>query len=142
MPALLGKALPDLEGFGIEPAPGDLEGKRVLVCFWDYESRPSRMAVEKLGKQADTLSKQGLVIVCIHAGDADAESARKWARGKQIALPLGAATGDLEKVKWDWGIRALPWLVLADEGGIVRAEGLRLENLDGILAGLEPGEER
>jgi RNA polymerase sigma-70 factor (ECF subfamily) len=137
-----GRALPELEGFRIDPAPGDLDGKRVLVCFWDYESRPSRMTVERLAKQADTLSKQGLVIVCIHTGDAAASSVNKWFQDRQITLPLGTVAGDFGTVRFDWGILTLPWLVLADEGGVVRAEGFRIEDLGEILAQLGPAEER
>ncbi len=129
---LLGKPAPPLGALGVAGADAPA-GNRVLVCFWDYGSRPSRAMVEALGGRAKALSDKGLVVVCVHAGG-DADAARTWFDALKLGLPFGAATGDLSEVKRAWGISALPWLVLVGADGKVEAEGFSLDDLDGLLA--------
>ena len=41
-----------------------------------------------------------------------------------------------EKVRFEWCVKSLPWLVLADKEGIVGAEGFGIEELDEKIGGL------
>ena len=38
--------------------------------------------------------------------------------------------GDVEKIRFAWGVRSLPWLVLTDRNHIVIAEDFPLTELD------------
>ena len=49
-----------------------------------------------------------------------------WASGK----PLIPAKSVVEKTRFDWGVRSLPWLILTDKENIVRAEGFSINELD------------
>jgi hypothetical protein len=40
---------------------------------------------------------------------------------------------DLEKTKFAWGVKGLPWLILTDEKHVVLSEGLTLAQLDEAL---------
>jgi len=41
---------------------------------------------------------------------------------------------DEEKTKFNWGLKAQPWLILTDRAHIVRAEGFALEELSQKLS--------
>jgi len=41
--------------------------------------------------------------------------------------------GDAEEVRFNWGVKSLPWLILTDAEHIIRAEGFALNELDGRL---------
>jgi hypothetical protein len=43
---------------------------------------------------------------------------------------VGAITADIEKTRFTWGVRSLPWLILTDSKHIIRAEGFNLSELD------------
>jgi hypothetical protein len=37
---------------------------------------------------------------------------------------------DEEKTRFEWGVKALPWLILTDRKHIIRAEGFMLSELE------------
>jgi hypothetical protein len=39
-------------------------------------------------------------------------------------------TGYIEKIRFAWGVKSLPWLILTDRQHVVRAEGFGLAGLD------------
>lgn len=39
------------------------------------------------------------------------------------------ARGDDKKLRLDWGIKSLPWLILTDQHHIIRTEGVSLTEL-------------
>jgi len=41
-PPRAGKVLPDFDGIALDLAPEQIRDQRVLVCFFDWEQRPSR----------------------------------------------------------------------------------------------------
>lgn len=41
--------------------------------------------------------------------------------------------GDKEKLKFNWGVKSLPWLILTDNERIVQAEAFALGELDGRI---------
>ncbi len=56
---------------------------------------------------------------------------------------LDMAQGDGEKIRFAWGVKSLPWLILTDSQHVVSAEGFGLNELDGkikeIIAEEQPG---
>ena len=118
--SLLDKPLPALQPMGIER---QTQGRRVLVCFLDLSTSPSRIAAKHIAKQAADLRKNGVIVVGVQALPINNKvlELMKW----QIdnAFPVAELRGDAELTCFQWGVRELPWLVLTDRAGIVHAEG-------------------
>ena len=47
----------------------------------------------------------------------------EWIEKNNVPFPVGIVQGDVEKSKFAWGIRSLPWLILTNPQHIVLAEG-------------------
>ena len=131
--SLAGKPLPELEELGIKLSPADIEGKRILVCFWDMEQRPSRRFISQLTKQAEQIKDKGVVVVAIQASKIDQDELSQWKNKHNIPFQIGMIKGDAEKARFAWGIRSLPWLILTDRKHIVCAEGFSLGELENKL---------
>ena len=141
--SLVGKPLGNLQDFRIVPPPEDAAGKRILVCFWDYQQRPSRHCISALAGKARELQAAGAVLVSVQAGEADEKTVQDWLKDSGLvaawgagSLPAGAVPGDEKaraKTLRGWGVQGLPWLILTDRKHIVRAEGFRVAELDDKL---------
>jgi len=132
-PSLLGKALGDLSRLAEDFDTQAAAGKRVLVCFFDVNQRSSRHAVSSLGKRAAMLDGRGVAVVVVDLSGDPPETAEKWAAQAQIAFPVGAAGESSAKVREEWAVGGLPWIVLTDSEHVVRAEGLSLTGLEATL---------
>jgi len=53
-----------------------------------------------------------------------------------IPFPAGIIQDDGEKIRFKWGVKSLPWLILTDRTHVVCAEGISLEELDEKLGQL------
>jgi hypothetical protein len=133
--SLLGKPLPDMKGL-IDLPLEQTQDKSVLLCFFDMEQRPSRHCIANLVKQVDTLGEKGVVVAAIQAASVDEEAWKTWAAQYHSRLPLGQIKEDMEKVRSNWGVQSLPWLILTDARHNVRAEGFALAEIDGMIAGM------
>jgi protocatechuate 3,4-dioxygenase beta subunit len=135
-PSLVGKSLPELRDFGIESLL-DTNGKIVLVCFFDYEQRPSRNCILQLSKRVQELVAKDLIIVTIQASKIDKATLNEWIKEQSFSFPVGMIEGDSEKVSFAWGVKSLPWLILTDKKQAVRAEGFSITELDRKIGELE-----
>ena len=122
-PSLVGKALPELKDLGIELSPADLEDKVLLVCFWDMQQRPSRHCITELVKQAEQLKEKAVIVIAIQAANVDENALNEWVKKYNIPFPVGTVKGDVEKTRFAWGVRSLPWLILTDRKHVITAEG-------------------
>ena len=129
-PFLTGKPLPDLSGIKIDFTPVQANGTMVLVCFWDIEQRPSRYCIMQLAKQAEQLKQKGVTVVAIQASKIDESKLNEWVKKYNIPFPVGTIQGDVEKTKFAWGVKSLPWLILTDKQHAVQAEGFSINELD------------
>jgi beta-lactamase regulating signal transducer with metallopeptidase domain/peroxiredoxin len=129
------------EGIDIEFGTEQAKGKELLVCFWDMNQRPSRHLVTELAKRADKMQAKDIMALAVQTAEVKAEELKAWAQKYQIPFPCGVIKKDVDKVLYRWGARALPWLVLMDEKGAVRAEGFTLEHLDAVLEGKVSGQQ-
>lgn len=129
-PSLVGKPLPDLEPLVVDLAPGDIEGKKLLVCFWDMQQRPSRHCLMQLIKQAETLKSKGVVVVAVQVSMVEQKDLDEWVKKYNVPFSIGMVRGDAEKTIFAWGVRSLPWLILTDREHIVEANGFSLAELD------------
>lgn len=127
---LKGNVLPEFDDIEIDFAPENNKGKMLLVCFWDVSQRPSRHLVADLTKRAKHLDDKGMTTVCIQASPVDRDFLSSWITQHKIPFPIGMIKGDMPKVRSDWGVESLPWLILADPDNIVRAKGFDVSELD------------
>jgi len=134
VPSLAGQPLPGFGGLGIKLPAEQLEGKRVLVCFFDWEQRPSRNCILQLARQAPSLQEKGLAVVAVHVSKENAAGLQKWAADSKIPFPVGAIQGDREEISLTWSIKSLPWLILTDASHTVTATGFSPDELDKKLA--------
>ncbi|MBN1257602.1 MAG: carboxypeptidase regulatory-like domain-containing protein, partial [Planctomycetes bacterium] len=135
--SLLGKPLPSLEDFGLQPASELAQGKRVVICFWDMEQRPSRRMITILAGRAEELAQKNVILLSVQGALADEADVQDWAEQAGVTIPIGKVPE--EKIKRDkllrsWGVSSMPWLIVVDEGHIVRREGITLEQFDALLA--------
>ena len=136
--SLVGKQSPRLDGLNVHPALGDIAGKRVLLCFWDMDQRPSRRCIKELAKRVDALTAKGVAVVTVHASAVEARKLETWLRANDVTLPVGRVSSDEKERKRQlaaWGVQSLPWLILTDKDCVVRAEGFGLSQLDEKLSG-------
>ena len=65
---LVGKPLPTLEAFNLnlKDVSQATMSRRIIVCFWEMNQRPSRHCIRTLGKMTDQLAKKGVVAVSVH----------------------------------------------------------------------------
>jgi len=128
-PDLVGKALPESADISVFDSEQVKDGK-LLVCFWDMEQRPSRHCLKSLAEKAGNLANNGLTVLCVHASEVDEAALDEWMRDCNVPFAAKTINHDAEKTRFAWGVKSLPWLILADSKHIVRAEGFSLGELE------------
>jgi len=130
---LIGKVLPDLKDLGLNLSPADVNDKLILLCFFDMEQRPSRNCVQELSKKAKELKEKGIVTIAVQASKIEQATLNEWIKENNISFPVGLINDDSQKTHSAWGVKSLPWMILADKNHIVTAEGFNLDELDGKI---------
>ncbi len=128
--SLLNNQLPPIESLFPGFKPEKIRDKNVLVCFWDYEQRPSRNCILELAKQAEKLKDKDIEIIAIQSSKIELEPFDKWIQENNIPFTIGVIPSDQEKTKLEWGVKSLPWLILTDKNHKVTAEGFGIAELD------------
>lgn len=128
--SLVGGALPGFDGIKIDLSAAQNKDKAMLVCFFDMNQRPSRNAIIQLVRKAEELKQKGVAVVAIQTSKVVEETLDKWIKGQSISFPVGMVRGDEEEIRFTWGVKSLPWLILTDMQHIVRAEGFSINELD------------
>ncbi|MBN1507119.1 MAG: carboxypeptidase regulatory-like domain-containing protein [Sedimentisphaerales bacterium] len=126
---LAGNHLPAFEGMAIEHAEDQTKDKAVLLCFFDFQQRPSRNTLMQLTQQADSLAQKGIVVVVIQASQVDGDTLDTWAKDNSLPFLVGTITGDIEATRATWRVTSLPWLILTDSDHTVLAEGFGIGEL-------------
>ena len=129
-PSLVGKPLPAFEKISIEFDTKQAQDKMILLCFFDYEQRPSRNCLLQLGKRAQELKAEDVSVIAVQASKIEREKLDEWIKENDIAFPVGMIVGDETKIRFNWGIKSLPWLILTDSSGVVVVEGFGIDELD------------
>ncbi|MBA7622754.1 hypothetical protein ES703_30140 [subsurface metagenome] len=128
--SLVGKPLPELKDLKIDLSLANVSDKMLLVCFWDMNQRPSRNCIMRLAKQAEQLKQKGVAVVAIQASKVNESTLNDWLKEYNIPFTIGIVQSNVEKTKFAWGVRSLPWLILTNRKHIVRAEGFALTEID------------
>ncbi|MEN6334820.1 MAG: carboxypeptidase-like regulatory domain-containing protein, partial [Phycisphaerales bacterium] len=122
--SLVGEPLP-IESLGLDMSHEDLKGKRILLCVFDWQQRPSRNLIVELRERAERLSLQNVAVVAVQVGQVDQAELDKWIADAGVAFPIHTVAADAEMMRL-WGSRSLPWLILTDPTWVVVAEGPQL----------------
>ena len=128
-PDLVGKPLPESADIGAG-LPGQVNDGRMLVCFWDMQQRPSRHCLKSLAEKASNFADKDINVLCVHASEVDGETLNEWMKDYNVPFAAKAITQDVEKKRFEWGVKSLPWLILTDQKHIVEANGFSLAELD------------
>ena len=132
--SLVGKPLPDPAQLGVDPADLDLDGKPVLVAFFDVRQRPSRHYLKQLAGRYDALRAQGLALIAVQATPLEAEKFDPLVAKLALPFTLNVIAGEAEKTRAAWGVKGLPAFILTDPEHLVRADDFGFNELEAKLA--------
>ena len=129
-PDLVGKTLPGFAQIGVNFSTEQAKDRRVLICFWDVQQRPSRHYITKLAEKAEILGGKGITVLCVHTPGVETKTVDEWMRESNIPFPAASMTKEPEEARYAWGVISLPWLILTDREHTVEASGFSLAELD------------
>ncbi|MBN2590712.1 MAG: sigma-70 family RNA polymerase sigma factor [Sedimentisphaerales bacterium] len=127
--SLVGEKLPQLDGRKIDLDENKIKNKNLLICFFDFEQRLSRSSLIELSKKALELKIRNIIVAAVHVSDVEDDMLNRWLKENDITFQVGKFQGRDETL-FNWGITALPHLVLTDKNHIVTDEGFPLTELD------------
>jgi len=117
-------------GIDIEFDIDRAKGRMLLLCFFDMSQRPSRNCITQLANQAEQLKQEGIAVVTIQASKVDEKKLDEWVKKNNVPFAVGVVQRDEEKIRFAWGVKSLPWLILTDGEHVVSAEGFNVNELD------------
>ena len=129
---LKGKTLPDLDGFGIQPATAVAAGRPIAVCFCDLQQRPSRHAVTELADKAALWSEKGMSVALVIPGGPVGDASADWLKQHKVPFAVGRLPADeiaARRVLTAWGVTAVPHIALTDDKHVVTAESISVEEM-------------
>ncbi len=129
-PTLSGQTLPEFEGIEVSFNKNNSINKRVLICFFDMEQRPSRNCILQLNKRAQELKGKGVIIVAMQASKIEQQKLHDWIKENEINFPVGMVETNEKQIRFNWGVKSLPWLILTNKKHIVNAEGFNMSELE------------
>jgi hypothetical protein len=127
--SVVGRLLFEMKVFNIDLSQTSTQGRIILACFFDMQQRPSRYFLRELARRTQQLEQKGVTVVAIQASKIDENALNKWVKNDNIPFAVGMVRGNAEKTKFDWGVQALPWLILTDRNRVISAEGFGLSEL-------------
>jgi len=129
-PSLIGKSLSELADLKIDLHQADLDSKMILLCFFDINQRPSRNCLRQLSERAQELKAKDIIIVAVQSSKIDESTLIEWIKEQSVSFPVGIVDDDEKGIRFSWGVKSLPWLILTDREHIVFAEGFAMMELD------------
>ncbi len=87
----------------------------------------------QLTKKAKQLTQKSVTLVALQASKVEEKTLNEWIKNNNVPFPVGIVQGDEDKVRFNWDVKSLPWLVLTDKKHIVQAEGFNINELDGRI---------
>ena len=129
-PSLMGKSLPEFNDIEIDFNFDRANEQMMLVCFFDMQQRPSRNYISRLVERAGQLRQNNISVIAIQASKIETNSLEKWLKENNVSFTIGTIRDNEEQVRFNWGVKSLPWLILTDKKHIVIAEGFSVNELD------------
>ncbi|MBN2131668.1 MAG: carboxypeptidase regulatory-like domain-containing protein [Sedimentisphaerales bacterium] len=133
--SLLGKPLPPLKTVVPSVSAEAAEARPLLLCFFDMNQRPSRRCIRQLVQKAHQLKDKGISVVAIQAAPSEAQALAEWAEDQKVPFPVTATERSTTRLRLDWGVQSLPWLILTDAHRAVQAEGFAPSELETRIKG-------
>jgi len=129
IPSLIGKPLPDLSEIDFPRVTEQADGKMILTCFFDMNQRPSRRSINQLAEKVAELNDKGVMLLAIQVSKIDQRTLDRWVIENNVSFPVGMIQGDEDKIRFTWGVKSLPWLILTNHRHVVTAEGFNVSAL-------------
>jgi len=126
----VGKPLPQFQDIKLRLSSEQIKNRTILLCFFDMNQRPSRHCIRQLAQKAAELKEKGVTVAAVQTSQVTENTLNEWTKKNNIPFTVGAITTDIEKARFAWGVRSLPWLILTNRKHIVRAEGFALTEID------------
>ncbi len=126
---LIGQSLPDMTNIGIGISSQEVNDKMILFCFFDIEQRPSRNCILELSKNAKGLKSQEIQIIAIQSSKIEQVKLDEWLKENKISFPVGIIKENEEQTRFNWGVKALPWLILTDKEHVITVEGFSIDEI-------------
>jgi len=124
-PELRGRPIPDFNDITFDRGPAARDNRPLLICFCDTNQRPSRYCLRQLANEAAHFDEHGITVLVIQAEESD-----QPIPNANESFAVGKIQDHHKQVRFTWGVRSLPWLILTDTAHIVRAEGFAMSELD------------
>ena len=128
-PSLMGKSLPEFNDIEIDFNFARANEQMILVCFFDMQQRPSRNCISRLVEWAGQIRQNEISVIAIQATKVDLNSLNEWLKENNVPFTIGTIQDNEEQVRFNWGVKSLPWLILTDKKHIVIAEGFSVNEL-------------
>ncbi len=117
-----------------EPLDADDFEKRVTVAMFVSTGRVSERFLRLFERGAETLRKQGVIVLAVAAHDADPEVLAEREGTVPTLIDVGGdVAGDGGAIFDAYGIRLVPTVVVIDRVGTVRAAGVRVERINDVV---------
>ena len=130
---LPGESLPNFDGIKIDLSNTPIKDRSLLVCFFDYQQRPSRNCIMQLSKKSQELEAIDIAVVAVQASIVEQVKLDEWTNENNIPFPVGIIEDDIEMIRYNWGIKSLPLLILTNKQHIVTSEGFSVNELEDKL---------
>jgi hypothetical protein len=145
--SLVGNPLPDLRGLEIGFDYERIRNKKTLVVFVDYAKGASRVTIGLLKRFRLELRRSNVEVVCIQVSPVDEDDLKAWKKENKISFPIHVLPGhsgwedidyapilkqtpeNKKTLRQQWGIRSLPWTILADENQKIMATGMNIQHV-------------
>ncbi|OHB57412.1 MAG: hypothetical protein A2Y07_04300 [Planctomycetes bacterium GWF2_50_10] len=122
--SLKGKKLPEFQGDIAGIDVNSIAGKKLVLCFFDMNQRPSRFAVRELTRLKTEIEAKEAAVILVQAASAQKDVVENWIKEQNVPFGAGIIQGDAEKVKAKLGVKGLPWIIVTDSSKKVIAEGV------------------
>jgi hypothetical protein len=142
--------------FAIESQEAQWKNRRLLLCFIDAGEKASQQLITALTDSKKKLAENDVEIFLLEITGLGRAGFQSWVQSNHVGFPAGGFYAYFEGMDKDdkrtgiakradefrlaWGIKELPWLILADRNHVVVAEGFSLEELDEKIKDAEEAE--
>jgi hypothetical protein len=132
--------------FGLNVKPEQWKDKRLLLYFFDAGEKASQQLITTLKNSKKKLAENEVETFLLEIKGLGGTEFQSWVQSNNVGFPAGGFYAYFEGMDKDdkrtgiakradefrlaWGIKELPWLILADRNHVVAAEGFSLGELD------------
>lgn len=133
----VGKVAPDIEGQdldGVEFKLSDYRGKVTAIVFWASWCGPCMEMVPHERKLVERMKNQPFVLIGVN-GDVDRNKARQVTVKKAMTWRSfwNGSKGPHGPISRAWNVRGWPMVYVLDHKNVIRAKGVRGEELDAVV---------